>query len=150
MAETLKKKLQEDMKDALRNKDSVRLSAIRLLLADIKKREIDDQIALDDTALLKLISKKIKKCQDASEQFTKASRTELADKENQEIAVLKHYLPEPLSAEAIEIAIKKAIEETNADSIKDMGKLMGHLKPQLEGRADMRIVSMKIKELLNK
>ncbi len=150
MAETLKKKLQEDMKDALRNKDSVRLSAIRLLLADIKKREIDDQIALDDTALLKLISKKIKKCQDASEQFTKANRTELADKENQEIAVLKHYLPEPLSTEAIEIAIKKAIEETNADSIKDMGKLMEHLKPQLEGRADMRIVSMKIKELLNK
>lgn len=145
----LKSRIQEDMKDAMRSKETLRLSTIRMLMAAIKQREIDDQTTLGDTEILKVINKMIKQRQDASEQFTKADRTELADKENQEIEILQTYLPEQLSDADIETAIKKAITETGASSMKDMGKVMGILKPNLEGRADMRDVSAKIKALLN-
>lgn len=149
MADTLKTRIQEEMKDAMRKKETLRLSTIRLLMAAIKQREIDEQITLDDANITKVINKMIKQRQDASEQFTKAGRTELADKENQEIKILETYLPEQLSSEKVEAAIQKAIQETGASSMKDMGKVMGLLKPELEGRADMRAVSAKIKERLN-
>jgi len=145
----LKARIQQDMKDAMRSKHKLRLSTIRLLLAAIKQREIDDQITLDSQAILKVINKMIKQRQDASEQFSKAGRDELADKERQEIKILEEYLPEQLSETDIEATIQKAINNTGASSMKDMGKVMAELKPQLEGRADMRNVSAKIKALLN-
>lgn len=149
MADDLKTRITNDMKDAMRNKETLRLSTIRMLLAAVKQREIDDKTTLDDAAILKVINKMVKQRQDASEQFTKADRQELADKENEEIKILEDYLPEQLSDADVEAAIKKAIEETGASSMKEMGKVMGILKPQLEGRADMRAVSAKIKDLLN-
>ena len=149
MAETLKQQIQEDMKNSMRAKEVLRLSTIRLLMAAIKQREIDERITLDDAAILKVINKMINQRQDSIEQFEKAERQELADKEKAEMEILKAYLPEQLSAKAIETTIQKAIQETGAASMKDMGKVMGILKPELEGRADMRAVSAKIKELLN-
>lgn len=149
MAEDLKACVQEDMKDAMRKKEPLRLSTIRLLLAAIKQREIDEKTTLDDAEVTKVINKMVKQCQDASEQFTKAGRDELASKENQEIEILKDYLPEQMSDADVEAAIKKAISDTGANTMKDMGKVMGVLKPKLEGRTDMRVVSGKIKDLLN-
>ena len=149
MADDLKKRVTEDMKTAMRKKEALRLSTIRLLMAAIKQREIDDQTTLDDAAILKVINKMIKQRQDASEQFANAGRDELAEKEKQEIVILQDYLPEQLSASDIEKAIQKAVKDTGASSMKDMGKVMGALKSQLEGRADMRLVSAKIKALLN-
>jgi len=149
MAEDLKNRVQEDMKDAMRKKETLRLSTIRLLLAAIKQREIDERITLNDTDVLKAINKMIKQRQDASGQFRKGNRDDLADKEDQEIVILKHYLPEQLSDAEVQAAIQKAISDSGANTMKDMGKVMGILKPILEGRADMRNVSAKIKALLN-
>ena len=149
MADDLKTRIRENMKDAMRNKETLRLSTIRLLMAAIKQYEIDNKATLDDTGVIKIINKMIKQRQDASEQFTKAARQELADKENQEIEILKDYLPEQLSDADVEAAIQKAIADSGAGSMKEMGKVMGILKPQLEGRTDMRAVSAKIKDLLN-
>ncbi len=149
MAEDLKARVQNDMKDAMRKKEPLRLSTIRLLLAAIKQREIDEKTILNDAEVTKVVNKMLKQRQDASEQFTKAGRDDLATKENQEIEILKDYLPEQMSDADIEAAIKKAISDTSANTMKDMGKVMGVLKPQLEGRTDMRVVSGKIKDLLN-
>ncbi|MCB1827340.1 MAG: GatB/YqeY domain-containing protein [Coxiellaceae bacterium] len=149
MPENLKERIQEDMKDAMRNKETLRLTTIRMLLAAIKQREIDDKIELTDADILKIINKMIKQRQDASEQFIKGDRPELAEKENQEIEILQGYLPEQMSEADIEAVVKKAISETGAASMKDMGKVMGALKSEIEGRADMRLVSGKIKDLLN-
>lgn len=149
MANELKQRITNDMKNAMRKKEPLRLSTIRLLLAAIKQREIDDRTTLDDAAILKVINKMIKQRQDAYEQFKSAGRDELANKESEEINILKDYLPEQLSETDIKAAIQKAIKETHAASMKDMGKVMSVLKPQLEGRTDMRDVSAKIKDLLN-
>jgi len=149
MSVDLKHRIQEDMKAAMRSKDSLRLTTLRMLIAAIKQREIDEKITLDNSQVIKVINKMIKQRHDAAEQFANAARDELAEKERQEIAILKHYLPEPLTAEAIEAAVKKAIMDSGAHSLKEMGKVMALLKSQLEeGRADMRLLSEKIKELL--
>jgi uncharacterized protein len=148
MADDLKQQIQENMKDAMRKKDTLRLSTIRMLMAAIKQREIDEQITLNDADILKIINKMTKQRQDAAEQFSKAGRDELADKEIKEIAILEDYLPEQLSTEAVKTAIQTVIKETGASSMKDMGKVMAALKPTLEGRADMRAVSVIIKDIL--
>ncbi|MCK4608866.1 MAG: GatB/YqeY domain-containing protein [Gammaproteobacteria bacterium] len=144
----LKQQIQDDMKTAMRAHDSARLGTIRLLLAAIKQREIDERISLQEPQLLAVIEKMIKQRRDSATQFQAASRKDLCDKENAEIVVLQHYLPSPLTEAEVEEFIKKAMQITGAVSMQDMGKVMGILKPQLQGRADIGQVSAKIKALL--
>lgn len=145
----LKATIQDDMKEAMRAKDTVRLGTIRMLLAALKQREVDERIELTDGDVLKIINKQIKQRRDSISQFQEAGRHDLADKEVLELAVLESYLPEALSETEIKALIEKTIAEHNASSIKDMGKVMASLKPQLEGKADMAVVSQLIKTLLN-
>ena len=147
MAE-LKAQITNDMKDAMRAKATMRLGTIRMLLAAIKQREIDERIELDDGQVLKIVQKQIKQRRDSITQFTDAGRLELAEKEQQELDVLETYLPAQLSEADVKAAVEKAIADTSAESMKDMGKLMGVLKPQLDGKADMGAVSKLIKSLL--
>ena len=147
MAE-LKAQITNDMKDAMRAKATMRLGTIRMLLAAIKQHEIDERIELDDGQVLKIVQKQIKQRRDSITQFTDAGRLELAEKEQQELDVLETYLPAQLSEADVKAAVEKAIADTSAESMKDMGKLMGVLKPQLDGKADMGAVSKLIKSLL--
>ncbi|AAO91091.1 CBU_1594 family Dot/Icm type IV secretion system effector [Coxiella burnetii] len=149
MTESLKNRIQEDMKAAMRAQEKGRLGTIRLLLAAIKQREIDEQITLDDAGVMKVIEKMIKQRRDSITQYEAGNRPDLAEKEKQEIDVLQAYLPEALSDAEIDIAVKQAIEETGATSMKDMGQLMGVLKGKLQGRVDMSMVSKKVKEHLS-
>lgn len=146
---SLKERISEDMKAAMRAKDQARLGTIRMLQAAIQRKEVDERITLDDDQVMAVVEKMIKQSRDAAEQFTQGGRPELAEKENQDIAVWQHYLPEPLSEEEIAGMIKAAIAETGASNMKDMGKVMGVLKPKLQGRADMGAVSGKIKAALS-
>lgn len=145
----LKTRLNEDMKAAMRAKDQTRLDALRLLSAAIKKREIDERLALDDAGVMAVIDKLVKQNRDAVEQFAKGGRPDLADKENREIAVWQAYLPAPLSEPEVDQLIEAAVSETGASSMKDMGKVVGALKPKLQGRADMGQVSAKVKQRLS-
>ena len=147
-ADDLKQQIQKDMTDAMRAKDKERLVTLRMLLAAIKQREIDEKITLDNTAVIKTVEKMIKQRRDSAQQFEAANRPELASKENDEIKILQTYMPQPLSEAEISAAIDAAIQSTGADNMKDMGKVMGTLKSQLQGRADMGAVSAKIKERL--
>lgn len=144
----LKQRLTEDMKTAMRAKDKPRLGVIRLALAAIKQREVDERIELDDTQVLAVIDKMVKQRRDSAQQFTDADRPELADQENFEIGVLQDYLPAALDEAELDALITKAIADSGADSMKEMGKVMGILKPQVQGRADMGAVSQRIKALL--
>lgn len=146
---SLKEAVSGHMKDAMRAKDRARLSSIRMLMAAIQRREVDERIVLDDGQCLAVVEKLIKQSRDAADQFEKAGRQELVDKENQDIAVWQAYLPEQLSEEEVEALIKQAINETGAASMKEMGKVMGWLKPKLQGKADMGQVSGKIKSALS-
>jgi uncharacterized protein len=145
---SLKETIIEDMKAAMRAKDKLKLGTIRMLLAAVKQREIDERIELTDSAILTVINKMIKQRRDASEQFSNAQRQELADKEDAEIIVLQDYLPQQLTADEVQSAIKDAISKTGATSMKDMGKVMGLLKSELEGRTDMGKVSGHVKTQL--
>ncbi len=133
----------------MRAKDRARLSSIRMLQAAIQRREVDERIELDKEQCLAVVEKLIKQSRDAAEQFEKAGRQELVDKENQDIAVWQVYLPEQLSEQEVDALIKQAISETGATSMKEMGKVMGWLKPKLQGKADMGQVSGKIKSALS-
>lgn len=144
----LKARLNEDMKTAMRAKDKARLGVIRMALAAVKQREVDERISLDDSQLIAVIEKMIKQRRDSVAQYQDAGRTELADQELAEIAVLQEYLPAALSEAEIDAAIDKAIVDSGASSAKDMGKVMGVLKPQLQGRADFGEVGKKVKERL--
>ena len=144
----LKQRLTDDMKTAMRAKDKPRLGVIRLALAAIKQREVDERIELDDTQLLAVIDKMVKQRRDSAQQFTDADRPELADQENFEIGVLQDYLPAALDETELDALITKAITDSGAGSMKEMGKVMGILKPQVQGRADMGAVSQRIKALL--
>lgn len=149
MAEDLKARITTDMKTAMKAKASDQLGTIRMLMAAIKQREVDERITLDNGAILSVINKMIKQRRESIKQFEAANRQELADKEKQEIEFLTVYLPEPLSDSEIDAAIQAAVSSTGAETMKDMGKVMGMLKGQLEGRADMGTVSQKIKALLS-
>lgn len=144
----LNTQLKNDMKDAMRAKDSVRLGTIRMLIAAIKQREIDEQITLDDAGVLKVVNKQIKQRRDSITQFEEAGRTELADKEKAELAVLEAYLPAQLSETEIQTAVNKAVSDTGASTMKEMGQVMGVLKPKLDGKADMGLVSKLVKAAL--
>lgn len=144
----LKEQIQQDMKDAMRAKDQRRLGVIRLLLAAIKQREVDERIDLDDTQILVVIDKMLKQRRDSLSQFQSAGRQDLADQESYEMTILETYLPEQLSPEAVEKLIEKALKESGASSIKDMSKVMAIMKPQIQGRADVAEVSKKVKSAL--
>jgi uncharacterized protein YqeY len=145
---SLKLRITEDMKTAMRAKDTVRLGTIRLLLAAIKQKEIDERIELDDTAVSSIVEKLIKQRKDSISQFQAAGRDDLVVIEQAELVVLQDYLPEQLSAAEVEAAVVAAIAESGATSAKDMGKVMGLVKPKLAGRADMGQVSALIKARL--
>lgn len=145
----LKQRLTDDMKSAMRSKDKPRLGVVRLVLAAIKQREVDERIELDDAQVLAVLDKMVKQRRDSIQQFEAAGRQELADQESFEISVLQDYLPSALSEAEIDALIKQAIESSGAESMKDMGKVMGVLKPQVQGRADMGAVSQKIKALFS-
>lgn len=145
----LRNRIQNDMKEAMRAKEQKRLDVIRLLLAAIKQREVDERITLDETQLLEVISKMIKQRKESITQYEAAGREDLAKQEKFEIELLQQYLPAQLGEAELTTLIQEAIAATGAQSIKDMGKVMAQLKSQLQGRADMAIVSAKIKSLLN-
>jgi uncharacterized protein len=136
------------MKDAMRNKEKVRLTAIRMLLAAIKQIEVDQRKEITDTDVLTVLDKMIKQRRDSIAQFESAGRDELADIEKQEIEALQVYMPQPLSEDEISSLIDNALVESGAESMRDMGKVMAILKPAMQGRADMGAVSGKIKAKL--
>jgi uncharacterized protein len=148
MNSPLKNRIQEDMKTAMRSKDSERLGVIRLLLAAMKQREVDERIDLSDTDIINIINKMIKQRLDSVAQFQTANRLDLVTKEKKEIEVLEQYLPAQMSETEIDIAIQNAFEATRPTSMQEMGKVMAHLKEQLAGRADIAKVSAKVKNLL--
>ena len=144
----LKAQINEAMKAAMRAKEKERLGTIRLVLAEIKKVEVDERIDPDDVRVTSILDKMVKQRRDSIKQFTDAGRDELAAKEQSEIEVIQEFLPQPLSAEEIASLIDEAIASTGAASMQDMGKVMGLLKPQMAGRADMGKVSGLIKQRL--
>jgi uncharacterized protein YqeY len=137
------------MKAAMRAKESARLSTIRLLLAAIKQREVDERIELDDAAVLSVIEKMIKQRRESIAQYEKAARNDLADVEKAEIQILSAYMPAQMSDADVEKAVQAAIAETGASGVKDMGKVMAALKPKLAGKADMGKVSGLVKSRLS-
>jgi uncharacterized protein YqeY len=145
---SLKLRITNDMKAAMRAKETARLGTIRLLLAAIKQREVDERTELDDAAVSSIVEKLIKQRKDSISQFQAAGRDDLVAAEQAELVVLQAYLPEQLSAAEVEAAVVAAIAESGASSAKDMGKVMGLLKPRLAGRADMGQVSSLIKARL--
>ncbi len=144
----LKLRITDDMKTAMRAKDAARLGVIRLILSEIKQREVDERISLDDTQVFAVLNKMIKQRRDSLEQFKAANRQDLVDQESFELGILQAYLPAALSEAEVDQIIKEAIAASGASSIKDMGALMTTLRPKLQGRADMGEVSKKIKALL--
>lgn len=147
-ASSLKARITEDMKSAMRAKETLRLGTIRLLLAAMKQREVDERIELDDAAVTGIIEKLIKQRRDSISQFQTAGRQDLVDGEQAELAILQAYLPEPLSPAEVDAAVSAAVAESGAASVKDMGKVMALLKARLAGRADMGQVSALIKAKL--
>ena len=145
---SLVEKLKEAMKDAMRAKDKVRLGTIRMALAGVKQREVDERIELTDADVLALLTKMIKQRKDAASQYTDANRQDLADIENNEIAILQDFMPQPLSNDEIDALIQQALTETGAKGMQDMGKVMAWLKPKVQGRADMGKLSGQIKNQL--
>lgn len=145
---TLKDRITEDMKAAMRARETARLGAIRLLLAAIKQREVDERIELDDAAIVAVIDKMLKQRRDSISQYESAGRQDLADAERFEASLLSNYMPSGLSSEEVDAAVDAAVAKANATGPGDMGKVMGILKPQLAGRADMTEVSKRVKGAL--
>jgi uncharacterized protein YqeY len=146
---SLKERILQDVKDAMRAKDKPRLATIRLITAEIKQREVDERIELDDTQVLVVLDKMCKQRRESISQFEQAGRDDLAAQEKAELALIQQYLPEQLGDAEINDLIDAAMEQTGASSMKDMGKVMGLLKPKLQGRADMGAVSALIKARLS-
>jgi uncharacterized protein YqeY len=145
---SLRDRVTEDMKNAMRAKDSERLGTIRLLLAAVKQREVDERIVLDDAAVVAVVDKLIKQRKDSISQFRAAKRDDLADKEAAELVVLQAYMPQALSDDEVSQAVQAAIAQTGAAGAQDMGRVMAVLKAQLAGRADMTAVSAQVKAAL--
>lgn len=145
----IKLKLQSDMKDAMRAQDKQRLATIRLALSALKQKEVDERITLSDGDVLSILDKMIKQRRDSIQQFEAAGRADLVAQEQSEVEVLKTYLPQALTDAEITAIIQKAITESGAKDVKDLGKVVGLVKPQVQGRADMAAVSQKIKQTLS-
>ncbi|RMG54624.1 MAG: GatB/YqeY domain-containing protein [Gammaproteobacteria bacterium] len=148
-ASPLKERITEDMKAAMRAKDSARLGTIRLILSAIKQVEVDTRKDLSDEDILAILDKMAKQRRESIEQYDKAGRDDLAGKERAELEIIQSYLPEQLSEAEIDALIDAAISETGASGMKDMGKVMGLLKPKMQGRADMGAVSARVKARLS-
>ncbi len=146
---SLQARILADMQEAMRAKDQTRLEAVRLLRAAIQRREVDEQIELDDDGVLAIVQKMIKQGHDAIEQFKRGNRSDLVDSEAQTIKVLEVYLPKQLDGSEIQQLLEQAMSETGATSQRDMGKVMGWLKPKIQGRADMGSVSSAVKQRLS-
>tara|TARA_B100000795_G_scaffold85020_1_gene61752 strand:+ start:51 stop:494 length:444 start_codon:yes stop_codon:yes gene_type:complete len=145
---SLKAQITDDMKSAMRSKESERLGTIRLLLAAIKQKEVDERIDLIDTDIVSIIDKMLKQRRDSIEAFNKANRKDLVEKEEFELKVLQEYMPQQLTEKEVEKFIIEAIQSTGANSMKDMGAMMNILKPKLAGKTNMADVSQKIKTKL--
>jgi len=147
---SLKDQITEDMKNAMRAKDTVRLGTIRLLLAAVKQREVDERIELDDGAVVTIIEKLIKQRKDSISQFQAAKRDDLVAIESAELIILQSYMPEQMSEAEVAAVVAKAVAEVGAAGPQDMGKVMGLVKSQLAGKADMGVVSAQVKAALTK
>ncbi len=145
----LKHRLQEDMKTALKAKDKERLGTVRLILAAIKQREIDERISLDDEAVLVVLDKAAKQRRESIQQYSAAHRQDLVEQEQTELAIIESYLPEKLDEATLQTLVREAISLSGAATVKDMGKVMAILKPQVQGRVDMTQLGATVKELLN-
>jgi uncharacterized protein len=145
---SLKDKITQDMKDAMKAGEKDRLGVIRLILSALKQREVDERIVLDDSQILSVLDKMLKQRRESVAQFTQGNRKDLADKEEAEIKVIQGYMPAQLSDTELDQLVTAAVVESGAASVKDMGKVMGILKPKVAGKADMSAVSAKIKSKL--
>lgn len=145
---SLKARINDDMKAAMRARESERLGTIRLLMAAIKQREVDDRVELDDAGITAVVDKMLKQRKDSISQFEQAGRTDLADKEKAEVEVLTAYMPAQLSEAEVAAEVQKAVTESGAAGPQDMGKVMGLVKARLAGRADMTAVSALVKAAL--
>jgi uncharacterized protein len=143
-------RIQEDMKNAMRARETELLGTIRLLLAAIKQREVDERITLDDSQIIATLGKMIKQRNESIEQYQKGNRQDLADKEMAEIVILKKYMPQALTEIEVNNIVKEAIAKVGASSIKDMGRIMAEIKTKAEGRTDMSKVGAMVKEILEK
>lgn len=146
---TLKNQITEDMKTAMRAKDSVRLQTIRLILAAIKQKEVDSRVEADDAEVVRVLDKMVKQRKDSIEQFTKAGRTDLVAQEEAETVVISAYLPQRMGADEVERAVRDIIAQVGAASLADIGKVMGAAKKSLDGKADMAVLSATVKRLLS-
>jgi len=145
---SLKEKITQDMKDSMKSGDKERLAVIRLILAALKQKEVDERIVLDDAQVLAILEKMLKQRRESVAQFTQGKRPDLVAKEEAEIKVIQAYLPAQLSEAELDKMVADAVAESGAASVKDMGKVMGILKPKVAGKADMSAVSAKIKAKL--
>ncbi len=145
---SLKNQIQEDVKNAMRAREKERLSVLRLITAAIKQREVDERIELDDEQVLVVLDKMVKQRRESLEQYEKAAREDLAAQERFELDLIQGFLPEPLSENELNDLIKAAIAESGASSIRDMGNVMNSLRPAVQGRADMKLVSQAVKNQL--
>ena len=150
MTSPLKDRITDDMKAAMRAKDADRLGAIRMLLAALKQREVDERIVLDDAAVVAIVDKLIKQRKDSITAFTQAGRTDLVDKETAELKVLEAYLPQRLSADEVSAGVAALVTELGAKGPGDMGKVMGAAKARFAGKAEMGLVSAAVKQALSK
>ena len=146
---SLKDEINKEMKAAMKSRDKDRLKTIRLILSEIKRVEVDERITVDDQRTLSILAKMIKQRRDSIAQYDSAGRTELSKIEMDEITVINEFLPEALTDDEINNLIEKAISDTGAESMKDMGRVMGIIRPQIQGRADAGEVSKRVKEALN-
>ena len=145
---SLKDRILQDVKDAMRAKDKPRLAAIRLITAAIKQREVDERVELDDTQVLAVLDKMLKQRRDSIEQYSNANREDLAEQERFEVGICQQYMPAALGEDELIALVDQAIADTGATSMQDMGKVMGQVKPKAQGRADMGTVSKLVKERL--
>lgn len=144
----LKQRINDDVKTAMRNKDKDRLVTLRMITAAIKQKEVDERVELDDTRVLAIIDKMARQHRDSIQQYESAGRADLVDKEQSELQIVQFYLPEQLSDEEVKKLIQSAIQATGATTVKDMGKVMGIIRPQVQGRADMTRTGELVKALL--
>jgi uncharacterized protein len=148
MSDSLTDRIKDDMKACMKGGDKPRLAVIRLILAAIKQVEVDERITLDDVRTLQVLDKMLKQRRESIRQFSDAGRQDLVDIEESEVLVIQDFMPQPLTEAEIDGMVKSAVIESGAESVKDMGKVMGLLKGKMQGRADMSVVSAKIKAAL--
>ena len=147
-ASAMKTRINDELKTAMRAKQKARVAVLRLVMSEFKRIEVDERIELDDARVLVVLDKMLKQRRDSIEQFDGAGRTELADQERAESVIIQEFLPQPLSAAELDEIVDKAILQSGANEMRDMGKVMGLIKPQVQGRADMADVSRRIKASL--